>query len=131
MRLQTVMSFAVAMLAAVTAAQAGAQPVVVPEPTFDEIPADATMPSIAVFAGGCFWGVQGVYQHVEGVLKAVSGYAGGAAESARYELVGEGGTGHAESVQITYDPTRISYGKLLQISLLRRARPHATKSTGA
>jgi peptide-methionine (S)-S-oxide reductase len=89
MRLQTVMSFAAAMLAAVAAAQTGAQPVVVPEPTFDEMPADGTTPSIAVFAGGCFWGVQGVYQHVEGVLKAVSGYAGGAAESAHYDLVGE------------------------------------------
>jgi peptide-methionine (S)-S-oxide reductase len=115
MRSQTVISFAAAMFAAVASAQAGAQPVVVPEPTFDEMPADATTPSIAVFAGGCFWGVQGVYQHVEGVLKAVSGYAGGAGETAHYELVGEGDTGHAESVQITYDPTRISYGKLLQI----------------
>ena len=115
MRLHTVTSFAAAMLAAVAAVQAGAQAVVVPEPMFDELPADATAPSVAVFAGGCFWGVQGVYQHVEGVLKAVSGYAGGAAESAHYELVGEGDTGHAESVQITYDPTRISYGKLLQI----------------
>jgi peptide-methionine (S)-S-oxide reductase len=79
------------------------------------MPAAAPAPSIAVFAGGCFWGVQGVYQHVEGVLKAVSGYAGGAAETAHYELVGEEDTGHAESVQITYDSSRISYGKLLQI----------------
>lgn len=115
MRLQIVTSFAAGMLAAVATVQAGAQAVVVPEPIFDEMPADATTPSIAVFAGGCFWGVQGVYQHVEGVLKAVSGYAGGTAESARYELVAEGDTGHAESVQITYDPTRISYGKLLQV----------------
>ena len=115
MRLQIVTSIAAAMLAAVAAAQAGAQAVVVPEPVFDEMPGDATAPAIAVFAGGCFWGVQGVYQHVEGVLKAVSGYAGGAAENAHYELVGEGATGHAESVEITYDPTRISYGKLLQV----------------
>ena len=115
MRVQLSTSFAVAVLAAVAAVQAGAQAVVVPEPTFDDVPADSPAPAIAVFAGGCFWGVQGVYQHVEGVLKVVSGYAGGAAESAHYELVGEGDTGHAESVQITYDPTRISYGKLLQI----------------
>jgi len=115
MRLQIVTSFAAAMLAVVAAAHAGAQAVVVPEPMFDEMRAEATTPAIAVFAGGCFWGVQGVYQHVDGVLKAVSGYAGGAAESAHYELVSEGATGHAESVQITYDPTRVSYGKLLQI----------------
>ena len=69
----------------------------------------------AVFAGGCFWGVQGVYQHVGGVLKAVSGYAGGSAANAKYELVGEGDTGHAETVHIVYDPAKITYGKLLQI----------------
>jgi peptide-methionine (S)-S-oxide reductase len=115
MRLQSVTSFAAVVLLTVGAVQAGAQPVAIPEPMFDEMPADATAPAVAVFAGGCFWGVQGVYQHVEGVLKAVSGYAGGGAESAHYELVSEGDTGHAESVQITYDPTRVSYGKLLQI----------------
>ena len=118
MRSQAAMSFAAALIAA-AAAQASAlaaeQAVTVPEPTFDETPLDASAPAVAVFAGGCFWGVQAVYQHVEGVLKAVSGYAGGSAENAHYELVGEGDTGHAESVQITYDPTRISYGKLLQV----------------
>ena len=118
MRLQAAMPFAAALIAA-AAAQASAlaaeQAVTVPEPTFDETPLDASAPAVAVFAGGCFWGVQAVYQHVEGVLKAVSGYAGGSAENAHYELVGEGDTGHAESVQITYDPTRISYGKLLQV----------------
>jgi peptide-methionine (S)-S-oxide reductase len=119
MRLQVVTLFAAAALAAVAAVHVGAQTVeqavIVPAPAFDEIPADSSSPSVAVFAGGCFWGVQGVYQHVDGVLKAVSGYAGGAAESAHYELVGEGDTGHAESVQITYDPAKITYGKLLQI----------------
>jgi peptide-methionine (S)-S-oxide reductase len=118
MRLQTVTSLAATLLAAIAASQASAQKVeqavVVPAPRFDAAPADDS-PAVAVFAGGCFWGVQGVYQHVEGVLKAVSGYAGGAAETAHYELVGRGDTGHAESVQITYDPTKISYGKLLQI----------------
>lgn len=97
------------------AAQAVEQAVLIPEPVLDEMPADPSAPSIAVFAGGCFWGVQGVYQHVEGVLKAVSGYAGGSAQDARYDLVGRGDTGHAESVQIVYDPTKISYGKLLHI----------------
>jgi peptide-methionine (S)-S-oxide reductase len=69
----------------------------------------------AVFAGGCFWGVQGVFQRVNGVVQAVSGYAGGAKESAQYEMVGSGLTGHAESVKITYDPKKVSYGTLLQI----------------
>jgi len=116
MRLQAVRSFAAAVLAvAAHGAQAAEHAVIVPEPMFDERPADAAAPAVAVFAGGCFWGVQGVYQHVEGVLKAVSGYAGGAAETAHYERVAEGDTGHAESVQIIYDPTKISYGKLLQI----------------
>ena len=69
----------------------------------------------ATFAGGCFWGVQAVFQHTQGVLNAVSGYAGGDASTAKYSLIGSGRTGHAEAVQITYDPTRISYGKLLQI----------------
>lgn len=69
----------------------------------------------ATFAGGCFWGVQGVFQHVKGVTKAVSGYAGGDRASARYEQVGTGRTGHAEAVQVTYDPAVIRYDELLQI----------------
>lgn len=69
----------------------------------------------AVFAGGCFWGVQGVFQHTKGVLNAVSGYAGGDKSTAHYEMVGSGRTGHAESVQVTYDPKQVSYGTLLQI----------------
>ena len=69
----------------------------------------------AVFAGGCFWGVQAVFQRVKGVTKAVSGYAGGSAGTAQYELVSRGTTGHAESVQVTYDPARVSYAQLLQV----------------
>jgi peptide-methionine (S)-S-oxide reductase len=68
-----------------------------------------------VLAGGCFWGVQGVFQHVNGVLSAVSGYAGGEKRTAEYEVVSTGSTGHAESVQVTYDPRQISFGRLLQI----------------
>jgi peptide-methionine (S)-S-oxide reductase len=68
-----------------------------------------------VFAGGCFWGVQAVFQHVKGVVKATSGYSGGAANTAQYELVSTGETGHAESVKITYDPSQITYGELLRI----------------
>jgi peptide-methionine (S)-S-oxide reductase len=69
----------------------------------------------AVVAGGCFWGIQGVYQHVKGVINAVSGYTGGAARTAHYEIVSEGDTGHAESVQVTFDPRQISYAQILQV----------------
>ena len=86
----------------------------VPVPTTDEQPSTAG-PEVAVFAGGCFWGVQGVFQHVKGVTSAVSGYAGGEKRTAEYEVVSSGTTGHAESVQVTYDPRQITYGRLLQI----------------
>jgi peptide-methionine (S)-S-oxide reductase len=88
-------------------------PVVIPAPTavFAETGTTAT----AVFAGGCFWGVQGVFQHVKGVTRAVSGYSGGSAETATYEQTGSGTTGHAETVEVTYDPSVVSYGQLLQI----------------
>jgi peptide-methionine (S)-S-oxide reductase len=95
-------------------AQAQEKAVAIPPPVFDETPSGAAT-ATATFAGGCFWGVQGVYQRVQGVLKAVSGYAGGKRETAHYEMVGGGTTGHAETVQITYDPSKITYGKLLQI----------------
>jgi peptide-methionine (S)-S-oxide reductase len=95
-------------------AQAAEDAVVIPAPAFDET-ASAAATEVAVFAGGCFWGVQAVYQHVNGVLKAVSGYAGGSEANAHYEIVGTGSTGHAETVQITYDPAKVTYGKLLQI----------------
>ena len=95
-------------------AQAEERAVVIPAPAFDETPSGAAT-ATAVLAGGCFWGVQGVFQRVQGVLKAVSGYAGGKQETAHYEKVGSGVTGHAETVQITYDPSKITYGKLLQI----------------
>jgi len=87
---------------------------VVPPPTFDPAAAGRTQ-DVAVLAGGCFWGVQGVYQHVKGVTSAVSGYAGGEKNTAMYERVGSGTTGHAESVQITFDAREISYGRLLQV----------------
>ncbi len=87
--------------------------VAIPAPALDE-PASARTET-AVFAGGCFWGVQGVFQHVRGVSRAVSGYAGGSADTAQYETVSSGTTGHAESVQITFDPSKVSYGTLLQI----------------
>ena len=86
-----------------------------PPPALDEPANPATTSEVAVLAGGCFWGLQAVFQHVEGVSSAVSGYAGGAANTAHYEMVGTNTTGHAESVQITFDPSRISYGHILQI----------------
>ena len=89
-------------------------PVLVPPPAMDAAAPDPGLET-AVLAGGCFWGVQAVYQHVKGVTNAVSGYAGGAQKDAFYESVGNGTTGHAESVKVTFDPKQISYGKILQI----------------
>jgi peptide-methionine (S)-S-oxide reductase len=87
----------------------------VPAPDVDEpAPAPAASETV-VLAGGCFWGVQGVFQHVKGVTQAESGYAGGDRQSANYEAVSTGDTGHAESVRITYDPTQVTFGQLLRI----------------
>ena len=86
-----------------------------PAPAMDAPATTQAGSDTAVFAGGCFWGVQAVFQHTRGVLNAVSGYTGGDKASASYSLIGTGRTGHAESVQISYDPKQISYGKLLQI----------------
>jgi len=93
---------------------AGAQEgIVIPPPNIDQ--SNASGYQISVLAGGCFWGVQGVFQHVKGVENAVSGYAGGDARTANYHAVVSGRTGHAEAVQVTYDPNVISYGEILQI----------------
>jgi peptide-methionine (S)-S-oxide reductase len=89
-------------------------PVNVPAPALDN-PKQQGAPQTVVLSGGCFWGVQGVYEHVKGVEKVVSGYAGGDRSTAQYETVSSGTTGHAESVQITFDPAKVSYGELLQI----------------
>jgi len=85
-----------------------------PAPVVDPAPANHTT-ATAVFAGGCFWGVEAVFERLNGVTNAVSGFAGGNAATAHYEIVSTGTTGHAESVQVTYDPSRISYGKLLEV----------------
>jgi peptide-methionine (S)-S-oxide reductase len=87
---------------------------VIPAPAVDEPAAQASSATI-VLAGGCFWGVQAVFQHVDGVTSAVSGYAGGEQGTAEYEKVGRGSTGHAESVRVVYDPRKVSLGRLLQI----------------
>lgn len=111
----TVKPFFVALAGLLLAqSPADAEAVLVPPPAHD-LPASPAQRETAVLAGGCFWGVQGVFQHVKGVVQAVSGYAGGAADTAQYETVSTGTTGHAESVRITYDPTQISYGTLLRI----------------
>ena len=86
----------------------------IPQPEAGEVPGDGTSET-AILAGGCFWGVQGVYQHVAGVISAVSGYAGGEEKTAQYRMVGTGTTGHAEAVRVTFDPRKISYGRILQI----------------
>ncbi len=87
----------------------------VPAPTLDAAPNAGKQTATAVFAGGCFWGVEAVFERLKGVSNVVSGFAGGAKVTAHYEIVSTGMTGHAESVEITYDPSQISYGKLLQI----------------
>ncbi len=87
----------------------------VPDPAVDLPAAKTKGQQTAVFAGGCFWGIQAVYQHVKGVTSAISGYSGGAAGTAQYETVSTGATGHAESVKITYDPSQVTYGQLLKV----------------
>jgi len=87
--------------------------VAVPAPVFN--PPDNAVSETAVLSGGCFWGLQGVYEHVKGVTKVYAGYTGGAAATAAYEIVSTGETGHAESVQVTFNPNVISYGQILQI----------------
>jgi peptide-methionine (S)-S-oxide reductase len=93
---------------------AAASAIPLPDPVVDQQTAGGE-PQVAVIAGGCFWGVQAVFQHTRGVLNAVSGYAGGEKSTAEYEVVSSGVTGHAESVQVTYDPKQVSYGQLLQV----------------
>src|SRR6266702_1263770 len=97
----------------VAPSRAAEEAVIIPAPTADVPPASDIQ--TAVIAGGCFWGVQGVFQHTAGVVNAVSGYAGGSKMTADYNMVSMGTTGHAESVEIKYDPKKISYGKILQI----------------
>jgi peptide-methionine (S)-S-oxide reductase len=112
----------VALGAALLAAHEGVMPspradasTTIPGPTVDEPVGKPGASETAVLAGGCFWGVQGVFQHVKGVTQAVSGYAGGDASTAQYETVGTGTTGHAESVRITYDPSQVTFGRLLHV----------------
>jgi peptide-methionine (S)-S-oxide reductase len=106
------------LLAGLVACSAGfarSQPVALPDPKLD-VPANAAKgDQTAVFAGGCFWGVEAVFEHVKGVKQATSGYSGGDARTARYGIVSSGRTGHAESVKVVFDPARVSYGQLLKV----------------
>src|SRR5690242_11813367 len=110
---------AVALLGSVlsaTACNAKANPAVaIPAPVVDAPRASIAAKQTAVISGGCFWGVQAVFQHVKGVISATSGYSGGSAQTADYETVSTGETGHAESVEIVYDPSQITYGELLRV----------------
>ena len=110
--LSAVGALAIAALAA-SPLHAAEDAVAIPAPAQDVQASDGLQ--TVVVAGGCFWGVQGVFQHTSGVVNAVSGYAGGAKNTADYTMVSTGTTGHAESVQVKYDPSKISYGKILQI----------------
>jgi peptide-methionine (S)-S-oxide reductase len=103
-------------VAGAIACNAGDKPIVaVPNPAVDMAISTPKGEQTAVIAGGCFWGIQAVFQHVKGVINATSGYSGGAPNTAEYETVSTGDTGHAESVKITYDPSQITYGQLLRV----------------
>jgi len=103
-------------LIGVSACSAGERDhVALPSPSIDLPLAARPAEQTAVVAGGCFWGIQAVFQHVKGVISATSGYAGGSAKTAEYEVVSTGSTGHAESVRITYDPSQVTYGQLLRV----------------
>ena len=105
-----------AALLGTTACTAKANPAAaMPEPAVDAPRASVPSQQTAVLSGGCFWGVQAVFQHVKGVISATSGYSGGSKKTAEYEIVSTGETGHAESVQIVYDPSQITYGELLRV----------------
>ena len=104
-----------AALTACNLAGARSKPVALPDPKVDEPRAAGAHDATAVFAGGCFWGVEAVFDHVRGVREATSGYAGGDARTADYDTVSTGTTGHAESVKVVYDPSQVSYGQLLKV----------------
>ena len=106
------------LMLAVSACQPGsatAGTTALPAPQLDAPKAEARGDQVAVLAGGCFWGIEAVFEHVKGVHKVVAGYSGGAADTAHYDEVSDGNTGHAESVSVQFDPAKVSYGQLLQV----------------
>lgn len=106
---------AISSVATVLACNVASATVVVPDPLVDESLASTKGTRTAVLAGGCFWGIQAVFNHVKGVIDVKAGYAGGSADTAHYEIVSSGRTGHAESVRIKYDPSQITFGQLLKV----------------
>ena len=114
-RLVPLWALVLTLFLSVTGLRAGERGGLVPSPALDTPLASAKSQDTAVLAGGCFWGIQAVFEHVKGVMNATSGYSGGSGRNAEYELVSTGDTGHAESVRITYDPSRITYGELLRV----------------
>src|ERR1700749_3385536 len=116
MRLKTLLlATGISALCGLSGACADAIDKAIPVASVDEAKAGAPASETAVLAGGCFWGMQGGFEHVRGVTKVVAGYSGGGASTATYELVSTELTGHAESVQITFDPRVVSYGELLRV----------------
>lgn len=109
------MSAALRLLPLATVAAAGLMAASFPDPPSSEPAAAAPKKAVAVLAGGCFWGMEGVFEHVKGVTDTQVGYSGGAKNTAHYEMVSGGNTGHAESLKVTYDPSKVSYGQLLKI----------------
>ncbi len=112
---KTIVALALAAFGLSCGASAEAVNKAIPAPAVDTPAAEATGSQVAVLAGGCFWGLQGMFEHVKGVTKVVAGYSGGNKSTAHYEIVGTETTGHAESVEITFDPKQISYGQLLRL----------------
>src|SRR5882724_10290461 len=111
----TLAAAAVASMAALLSSHASAGDLNKEIPAAAADPANPAASEVAVLAGGCFWGQQGVFEHVKGVTKVVAGYSGGSKQTARYDRVSDGNTGHAESVEITFDPRQITFGQLLRI----------------
>ena len=112
-KMKVLLGLLTAALLAVFAPSHAAAPL--PDPTLDAPASTAKGAQTAVFAGGCFWGVEAVFEHVRGITEVVSGYSGGSAGTAKYDRVSSGSTGHAESVRITYDPSHVTYGQLLKV----------------
>lgn len=112
---KTLIAVALATFGVSCGASADAVNKAIPSPQIDTAAAEARGPQVAVLAGGCFWGLQGMFEHVQGVTRVVAGYAGGEKATAHYEMVGSETTGHAESVEITFDPKQVSYGQILRL----------------
>src|SRR3979490_2039278 len=109
------LSSAFLLVGATLACNSAASATTIPDPALEAPLATTKSEQTAVLAGGCFWGIEAVFEHVKGVSKATSGYSGGSADTAQYETVSSGQTGHAESVRIVYDPSKVSYGQLLKV----------------